>query len=179
MGTGVPSSQLTPTVFFSRKTFVIITPLRYYVKKKIGDPWENRTPVYGVRGRRLSRLTNGPFPHTVFIGVQKEVVHHRGLEPRTHWLRVSCSTIWANGAFRQLFLVSFALSAPSKLNSNTRDRSFFRVYPNHNSGQALDLLVSVRYIHYCTSTPDLSTTSSTWGLTSEEWEILSYGEFHA
>ena len=65
MGTGVPSSQLTPTVFFFRKTFVIITPLRYYVKKKIGDPWENRTPVYGVRGRRLSRLTNGPFPHTV------------------------------------------------------------------------------------------------------------------
>ena len=65
MGTGVPSSQLTPTVFFFQKTFVIITPLRYYVKKKIGDPWENRTPVYGVRGRRLSRLTNGPFPHTV------------------------------------------------------------------------------------------------------------------
>ena len=26
------------------------------------------------------------------------LVHHRGLEPRTHWLRVSCSTIWANGA---------------------------------------------------------------------------------
>ena len=25
-----------------------------------GDPWENRTPVYGVRGRRLDRLTNGP-----------------------------------------------------------------------------------------------------------------------
>ena len=28
--------------------------------KKNGDPWENRTPVYGVRGRRLDRLTNGP-----------------------------------------------------------------------------------------------------------------------
>ena len=26
------------------------------------------------------------------------LVHHRGLEPRTHWLRVSCSTNWANGA---------------------------------------------------------------------------------
>ena len=25
-----------------------------------GDPWENRTPVCGVRGRRLDRLTNGP-----------------------------------------------------------------------------------------------------------------------
>ena len=25
-----------------------------------GDPWENRTPVTGVRGRCLDRLTNGP-----------------------------------------------------------------------------------------------------------------------
>ena len=25
-----------------------------------GDPYENRTRVFGVRGRRLSRLTNGP-----------------------------------------------------------------------------------------------------------------------
>ncbi len=31
--------------------------------------------------------------------------------------------------------------------------------------QALDLLVSVRYMHFCTSTPDLSTLSSTRGLT--------------
>ena len=26
----------------------------------IGDPWENRTPVTAVKGRCLSRLTNGP-----------------------------------------------------------------------------------------------------------------------
>ena len=26
-----------------------------------GDPWESRTPVCGVRGRRLDHLTNGPF----------------------------------------------------------------------------------------------------------------------
>ncbi len=25
------------------------------------DPWENRTPVFAVRGRCLSRLTNGPY----------------------------------------------------------------------------------------------------------------------
>ena len=31
--------------------------------------------------------------------------------------------------------------------------------------QALDLLVSVRYTHYCASTPDLSTLSSSRGLT--------------
>ena len=27
----------------------------------VGDPWESRTPVCGVRGRRLNHLTNGPF----------------------------------------------------------------------------------------------------------------------
>ena len=27
----------------------------------IGDPWENRTPDAGVRGRSLNRLTNGPY----------------------------------------------------------------------------------------------------------------------
>ena len=34
------------------------SPARSY--ENSGDPWENRTPVYGVRGRRLDRLTNGP-----------------------------------------------------------------------------------------------------------------------
>ena len=29
-------------------------------KKNYGDPWGNRTPVTGVRGRCLNRLTNGP-----------------------------------------------------------------------------------------------------------------------
>ena len=28
---------------------------------KNGDPWENRTPDFAVRGRRLSRLTKGPY----------------------------------------------------------------------------------------------------------------------
>ncbi len=39
--------------------------------------------------------------------------------------------------------------------------------------QVLDRLVLVRSIHYCTSTPSLSTTWSPWDLTSLEWEILS------
>ena len=30
-------------------------------QQEIGDPWESRTPVCGVRGRRLDHLTNGPF----------------------------------------------------------------------------------------------------------------------
>ena len=34
-----------------------------------------------------------------YVSVRLFLVHHRGLEPRTHWLRVSCSTNWANGAY--------------------------------------------------------------------------------
>ena len=42
----------------------------------LGDPWESRTPVWGVRGPRLDHLTNGPFvprlpapskPNNVFL----------------------------------------------------------------------------------------------------------------
>ena len=45
--------------------------------------------------------------------------------------------------------------------------------------QALDLLVSVSSMHYCTSTSDLSTSSSLRGLTSFEWEVLSWRRLHA
>ena len=38
-----------------------------------GDPWENRTPVTAVKGRCLSRLTNGPY-----------LVAEIGLEPMTY-----------------------------------------------------------------------------------------------
>ena len=31
------------------------------------------------------------------------LVHPQGLEPGTHWLRVSCSTNWAKGAFQSVF----------------------------------------------------------------------------
>jgi len=39
--------------------------------------------------------------------------------------------------------------------------------------QALDLLVPISSIHYCTSTFGLSTLSSSRGLTTCVWEILS------
>ena len=40
-------------------------------------------------------------------------------------------------------------------------------------GQALTLLVTVSSVHYCTSTPALSTSSSSRGFTSFEWDISS------
>ena len=47
------------------------------------------------------------------------------------------------------------------------------------SGQTLDRLVTVSSMHYCTSTPALSTSSSSRGLTSFEWDISSWGGLHA
>ena len=42
-------------------------------------------------------------------------------------------------------------------------------------GYALDLLVSVSYVHYCTSTSDLSTSSSSRGLTNLRYGISHLG----
>ena len=45
-------------------TICIIPCAMHFVKafpKKSGDPYGNRTHVCGVRGRRLNRLTNGPY----------------------------------------------------------------------------------------------------------------------
>ena len=85
MGTGGPSPQSAPTSYFNQVPSVKTIPIQL----KNGDPWESRTPVCGVRGRRLDHLTNGPFcvaslgspswvPHT-----QEGVVHLQGLEPWT------------------------------------------------------------------------------------------------
>ena len=106
------------------------------------------------------------------------LVHHHGLEPWTHWLRVSCSTNWANGAYflvkkkvcKENFTeryravpsifttesVRFSLYTFKTEQSYSQSLFFIEVTPN-SLGQALGLLVSVRSIHYCTSTPDLST----------------------
>ena len=50
----------------------------------------------------LGHLTNGPY-------IPKKMVHHQGFEPGTPWLRVRCSTNWANGANPKRF-------TPRKLN---------------------------------------------------------------
>ena len=46
-------------------------------------------------------------------------------------------------------------------------------------GQALDLLVLVSWTRYRAYTSNLSTSLSLRDLTSEEWEILSWGGLHA
>ena len=50
------------SIFFSlsRETFEVLSAFFLFQEKENGDPCGNRTHVCGVRGRRLSRLTNGP-----------------------------------------------------------------------------------------------------------------------
>ena len=48
------SSAPAENIFYYNALFL-------FVKGFLGDPCGNRTHVYGVRGRRLSRLTNGPW----------------------------------------------------------------------------------------------------------------------
>ena len=47
--------QIQPTLYGIHNT--LVKPLY----QKGGDPYGNRTHVCGVRGRRLNRLTNGPY----------------------------------------------------------------------------------------------------------------------
>ena len=55
----------------------------------------------------------------------------------------------------------------------------FHFCEHNHSGQALDRLVTVSSMPYGTSTPALSTSSSSRGLTSFEWDISSWGGLHA
>ena len=145
--------------------------------QEVGDPYRIRTDVNGVRGRCLNHLTNGP------------LVHLHGLEPGTHWLRVSCSTNWAKGADQsnwKLKMENWKLVSPSWLSKLSIvllnfNCSEYTLKTEHcflsaisglvNTEPALDqafgLLVSVSLTHYCAYTSDLSTSSSTTCLSGD------------
>ena len=60
---------ITINTHYIEKRIRVISPCNHTAplsgcQEKVGDPWGNRTPVCGVRGRRLNRLTNGPFQQT-------------------------------------------------------------------------------------------------------------------
>ena len=97
-----------------------------------------------------------------------------GLEPTTLRLTAACSTDWA---MEDHSLSLFSLHVPSKL--HTRNILLPTALRSTVPGQTLDRLVTVSSIHYCTSTSALSTSSSSRGLTSFEWDISSWGGLHA
>ena len=128
--------------------------------------WENRTPAKSF----------GDFCHTIwpipFIYLQN-CIHATSL---FYCFFVAISTTFlAFSAF-----VSEVQSRCARLNDlHTNLRLRLRLAFAKCSGQTLDRLVTVSSMHYCTSTPALSTSSSSRGLTSFEWEISSWGGLHA
>ena len=79
MGTGGPSVSSTPTCEVS--LYIYLSPFGVNI---LGDSWGNRTPVAGVRGRSLNRLTNEPYCSGPTVSHQPlSLVHHQGLEPGT------------------------------------------------------------------------------------------------
>ena len=150
MGTGGPSSQSIPTLWDGIKAIFyikshlasnskkIIAPWKPDVKRKVGDPYRIRTDVNGVRGRCLNHLTNGPFGTPAGTRTQDPLIK---------------SQLLYQLSYRCIFR---GFSAPSKLNI-----AFFCILRTTLSlllDQAFGLLVSVSLMHYCTYTPDLSTT---------------------
>ena len=66
-----------------------------HIKTNASDGTWTRTPFEHTPLKRACL----PIPaHSQILCIK--FMHHRGLEPRTHWLRVSCSTNWANGAYK-------------------------------------------------------------------------------
>ena len=60
-------------------------------------PTGHNSKTFGLCSLKISPVRSFLTSQASFL------VHHHGLEPWTHWLRVSCSTNWANGAY---FLVN-------------------------------------------------------------------------
>ena len=117
----------------------------------LNDSDGNRTRVTAVKGRCLNRLTTEPiFQKHLFKCFQTPQV---GLEPTTTRLTAECSTDWA--------IEDYKGYVPSK--PHTRN---LHPLPLNRLGYALDRLVTVSSIHYCTSTSVLSTLSSSRGLTT-------------
>ena len=81
-----------------------------------GDPWESRTPVCGVRGRRLDHLTNGP---------SSSQAPHHSLPPlaKAHSLRYSSSS--NRTRFAGLRLESLPLSLGLPLGCLTPKREWY------------------------------------------------------
>ena len=72
------------------------------VASQVFSPLQRLTSVFGMGTggpTALKTLTHivRPLGPTILKSFAR-LVHLRGLEPRTHWLRVSCSTNWARGA---------------------------------------------------------------------------------
>ena len=95
MGTGGPSASSTPTIYYLYFLFrVLVTRARIELAL---PPWEGGVLTAWPTGQFSSARAGCPAPTF-------SLVRHQGFEPGTPWLRVRCSTNWANGAYCALHL---------------------------------------------------------------------------
>ena len=56
----ISTDSISTSFYLTGQNHIELYFILPHLSRRIGDPWESRTPVCGVRGRRLNRLTNGP-----------------------------------------------------------------------------------------------------------------------
>ena len=93
MGTGGPSASSTPTYLylFYFCFFGVFLVTRARIELAL-PPWEGGVLTAWPTGQFSSARAGCPAPTF-------SLVRHQGFEPGTPWLRVRCSTNWANGAY--------------------------------------------------------------------------------
>ena len=137
--------------------------------------WENRTPTKGFGD---PYHTIWPIPYKVYFIYSQNYIHV-DISLKINFLRcrlnfvlqrvtsqLRCSVSFAS----QMFSLYQECSSTSKLAPNPS----CSILPLPRLvGQALTRLVTVSSMHYCTSTSALSTSSSSRGFTSFEWDISS------
>ena len=130
-------------------------------------PVRRQTSIFGTD--ELNFCVRNGNRWTLIVKSTNYQIHHQGLEPWTPWLRVRCSTSWANGAYhdpRESRTPDWGVRGP-RLDHLTigpfqhpenwvEDEARQNLH-NQNVGQALGLLVPVSWMHYCTYTSGLST----------------------
>ena len=105
---------LEPLVRFERTTYWLqVSCSTSWAKvahfiELFGSPYGNRTHVPAVKGRCLNLLTKGPNKHEHLFKTDIHMVSYPRLERGTTWLKVKCSTTWANSP-------SFVLQSVSRL----------------------------------------------------------------
>ena len=121
---------------------------------------------------------SGIHPEPILKNKQIKHAHHSKATGQTTQMRLELTTSAVTGRrSNQLSHWAIIISKVEGLHPQNhrkyRKRRVGRPHFGWPSGQLLDLLVSVSSVHYCTSTSDLSTSSSSRGLTTFVWDISS------
>ena len=101
------------------KSYKFNKSLIFYIYTKKIDKTQTNLVDFLVTPRGIEPLLPPWKGGVLTAWPRSHMVHHHGLEPWTPWLRVRCSTSWANGASLRQSSGSSGIP-PSKLNRSTR-----------------------------------------------------------